>query len=133
MHPCPLFHKLRQGNELLGKTKAKLFTDTGELLRVNGLTNVKIGHNGQRATLPLIFTQGSGPSLFGRDCLAALKLDWQKIFKVKSNCTVQDVLARYSEVFNDELGTLKGVTAKIHTDPTATPKFHKARSVPFLH
>ena len=125
------FHKLRKGNELLGKTKAKLFTYTGELIRVKGSANVKVDHNGQRATLPLIVTQGSGPSLFGRDWLAALKLDWQKIFKVKSNRTVQDVLARYSEVFKDELGTLKGVTAKIHTDPTATPKFHKARSVPF--
>ena len=88
---------------------------------------MKVEHNGHRATLPLIVTQGSGPSLFGRDWLAALKLDWQKIFKVKSNRTVEDVLARYSEVFNDELGTLKGVTAKIHTDPTATTKFHKAR------
>ena len=26
---------------------------------------------------------------------------------------------------------MTGVTAKIHLDPEATPRFHKARSVPF--
>ena len=38
---------------------------------------------------------------------------------------------KYNNVFQDELGMVKGVTAKIHIDPDATPKFHRARSVPF--
>ena len=34
-------------------------------------------------------------------------------------------------VFQDKLGTVEGVTATIHVDPTATPPFHRARPVPF--
>ena len=46
-------------------------------------------------------------------------VDWQKIFSVKS------------DVFKDDLGTVKGMEATIHIDPEATPLFHKARRVRF--
>ena len=36
---------------------------------------VRVEHNGQVADLPLIVTKGTGPSLLGRNWLAALKLD----------------------------------------------------------
>ena len=35
-----------------------------------------------------------------------------------------------SNVIEDGLGSLKGTTVKIHIDPEAKPKFHKARTVP---
>ena len=41
------------------------------------------------------------------------------------------VLKRHSTVFNAELGTLKGYEAKLQVDPTATPRFYEARSVPY--
>lgn len=34
-------------------------------------------------------------------------------------------------MFRDELGTLKGMTVKLHVDPEATPRFFKPRSVPY--
>ena len=34
-------------------------------------------------------------------------------------------------MFRKGLGRLKGVTAKIHVDPEVTPKFYKARTVPY--
>lgn len=37
----------------------------------------------------------------------------------------------YSDVFKNGLGELRGVEAKIYMDPTAQPKFHKPRPVPF--
>ena len=37
----------------------------------------------------------------------------------------------HGEVFQDELGTLKGFQAKIYVDPSAQPKFCKARTVPY--
>ena len=58
--------------------------------------------------------------------MSALRLDWREIFKVTTTLTLQGVLEEHSEVFRDELG----VTAKIHVDPEAQPKFHKARPVP---
>ena len=87
-------------------------------------------HNGQTVTLPLFVTRGAGPSLLGRNWLEALKLDWQQIFSVQRERTLQDVLDCYDDVFRDELGTVKGMKAKIHVNPTAT-QFHRARSVPF--
>ena len=37
----------------------------------------------------------------------------------------------YAEVFKPELGTVKGVTAKLHLKENATPVFQRARSVPY--
>ena len=40
-------------------------------------------------------------------------------------------MRNHTELFEEGLGTLKGTTAKIHVDPTATPTFHKDRPVPY--
>ena len=45
--------------------------------------------------------------------------------------TLQGVLDHHSNVFKSSLGLVQGTTAKIHLDPTATPKFFKARPVPY--
>ena len=82
----------------------------------------------QSSKLPLIVKKGEGPSLLGRNWLSAIKLDWQQIFKVEVNRTLQGVL---SEVFKEELGSVQGVKARIHVNPQASPIFYKARTVPF--
>ena len=41
------------------------------------------------------------------------------------------MIDKYSEVFDEGLGTLKGPKVKIHVDPEARPKFLKARPVPY--
>ena len=109
---------------------AKLFTYTQEAIGVLGTTEVTVEHNQQVATLPLILTKGTGPYPLGRNWLATLKLDWHRIFSVRTDRTLQSVLDRYPDVFKDDLGTVKGLKAKIHVDPEATPLYHKARSVP---
>lgn len=38
----------------------------------------------------------------------------------------------YSEVFEDNLGTVKGISAKIYVESTAVPRFYKARFVLFV-
>jgi hypothetical protein len=50
---------------------------------------------------------------------------------LKAKDALQEVLNKHEEVFNDELGTLKGFTAKMHVSSDATPRFFKPRSVPF--
>ena len=76
-------------------------------------------------TLPLIITEGKGPTLLGRNWLEALRLDWQTIFRLGSSCTLPQVLDKHAQVFNEELGELKGVAAKIHVDQDARPRFKK--------
>ena len=126
-----LFKTLKEEGAALRPSRAKLFTYTGESIQIIGTTDVTVEHNGEVVTLPLLVTSGKGPSLLGRDWLASLKLDWKQIFTVHSHKSLQDVLDAHQEVFEDGLGVVKGVTAAIHVDPTATPQFHRARPLPY--
>jgi hypothetical protein len=45
--------------------------------------------------------------------------------------SLKGILQRHTEVFSEELGHLKGFTAKIHVDPDAVPQFCNARPVPY--
>ncbi len=64
---------------------------------------------------------GSGPNLLGKSWLAELELGWEKI-QTRSEM-LQDILKKHEIVFNEELGTLKGATAKIHIVSGAKPRF----------
>ena len=72
---------------------------------------------------------GSGPSLFGRDWLLHLTLDWKSLHRVALAPTLADLLDCHKGLFCDELGTLKGITAKLHVDPQSRPRFYKPRPV----
>ena len=51
---------------------------------------------------------------------------------LKNLCdTLSNILNKHVEIFNDELGTLKGMKAKLIVKDDAKTKFCKARSVPF--
>ena len=67
---------------------------------------------------------GSGPSLFGRDWLLHLTLDWKSLHRVALAPTLADLLDCHKGLFRDELGTLKGTTAKLHVDPQSRPRFY---------
>ena len=45
--------------------------------------------------------------------------------------TLADLLDRHKALFHDELGTLKGTTAKLHVDPQSRPRFYKPCPVPY--
>ena len=119
------FRALKEKGAKLRPSNAKLSTYTGEIIRVIGTSDVEVEHNGQTAVLPLVVIPGEGPPLLGREWLSTLRLDWQKIFQVRRQRSLQEVLDMYSEVFEDNLGTIKGVSAKIYVDSTAIPRFHK--------
>ena len=44
---------------------------------------------------------------------------------------LQQVLDHHQGIFESSLGSIQGVTAKIHVDSQAAAKFHKARPVPY--
>ena len=44
-----------------------------------------------------------------------------------------ELIARYPELFKEELGLLKGTLATIALKPEATPKFYKPRPVPYAY
>jgi hypothetical protein len=60
---------------MLQKSSVTLKTYTGEQIKVVGSVEVQVEHNEQVVRLPLLVIQRQGPSLLGRDWMAALRLD----------------------------------------------------------
>ena len=98
---------------------------------MRGSVRVLVEHNGQNQTLPLIVTEGEGPSLIGRDWLATLHLDWQVILTVEQNLSLKQVLDKHSSVFKEGLGKLRDVEAKIYIAQNECPRFRKPYQVSF--
>ncbi|KAK2724600.1 hypothetical protein QYM36_001181 [Artemia franciscana] len=67
----------------LKKCEWKLVAYGGHDIPIFGEANVKVTHKSQSKTLPLIVAAGNGPSLFGRNWLREIKLDWNMIKAVK--------------------------------------------------
>ena len=108
----------------------KLRTYSNESLQVLGQVEAKIQYNKQSVQLPLIVVEGNGPSLFGRDWLAHIQLDWKKIHSIQ-RCGAEKVLKCHFHVFTESLGTLWGYEAQLYVDPQAKPKYCKAQLIPY--
>ena len=91
---------------------------------------VKTEYHGQNATLPLLVVQEDGPSLVGRNWLAQIRLDWKSIFSIKDGHSLGSLLTQHSDVFREELGTVKDVKVKLYVKENCTPKFFKSRTLP---
>ena len=88
-------------------------------------------YQGQTAELELVVVAGAGPSLLGRNRLQKIRLDWQSLNQIRPAENLQHLLKRHAEIFSDELGLVAAAPAKIHVDPSAQPRFCKARTVPY--
>ena len=120
----------------LQTSSVNLKTYTGEPIQVAGELLVNVQHGQQEAKqLPLIVVTGNGPSLLGRNWLQHVRLDWKMIKKVTqhsdSKKRLQELLEKYKEVFQEELGHIKEFKAKLQVQENAKPKIFKPRSVPF--
>ncbi len=89
----------------LCESPIKLRTYTGEIIPISGAVNVNIAYGNQTAEARLLVVKGTWPSLLGQDWLSKIKLNWGEIRLIKRLCA-EDVVARYPDVFKDELGTL---------------------------
>lgn len=118
------------GSPLLTPSMLRLKTYTGEELEILGERLVKVQYGEQVARVPLIVVAGQGPSLFGRSWLEKVRLDWATIGRVGGSA-VDEMLHEFAELFQPELGTIKGVQAQLEVQDDATPKFFRPRSVPY--
>ena len=111
-------------------SNVRLCSYSGEAISVIGSMDVTVEYKGQVVQLPLIVVKGEGPSLCGRNWLQHLRLDWREIHRVQGNA-LRSVVEKHKALFQPGLGTLKGHKVKIAVDPEATPRFHKARPIPY--
>ena len=105
-----------------------LKTYTGEPLKLQE-AKVTVCYKGQTVKLPLVVVKGDGPSLLGRNWLLKITLDWHEIKNVST--ALVELLQKYRTLFNDQLGTMVGVQAKLAVKPDAKPKFCRARTAPY--
>ena len=95
-------------------------------------------HNNQVKDLTLYVVKTQGPALFGREWLHQIQLDRKRICAISKEQPTQDTQKRerliddYSEVFKDEIGTLKSAKAKLALKEGSQPKFCKAMPVPYF-
>ena len=128
------YKKLSQILPPLTTTSAVLSTYTGENIPVLGEVMVPVRYEQQQQKLPALVVRSQGPNLFGRNWMEAVKLNWDAIFCVDNgniHSKLKQVLEAHKDVFNPELGTLKGMKAKIYLNEGAQPKYVKARAVPY--
>ena len=114
----------------LQASSIKLRTYSKEPLPVVGALKVNIECNDQTAQHTLLVVKGDGPTLFGRDWLSVIRLDWHRIHHTSSS-DLQVLLDKHRDVFQEGLGTFKGRKARIEVEAGAKPRYCKARTVPF--
>lgn len=94
-------------------------TYTAERLPVVGEMHVHV----QTSDLPLLVVRGDGPALLGRDWSQHIHLDWARIvYSMTSFGALPSLLKRYQDIFKDELGTVKDVTAQLMLMSDASSK-----------
>ncbi|XP_056012602.1 uncharacterized protein K02A2.6-like [Ostrea edulis] len=127
------------GKQPLKSSNIKLRTYSGEKLKSVGVLDVNVEQNGQSVTCELYVVKKGTTTLFERSWLKDLKLDWKNVksvmsvttMKSESKSKVQAILQKYSSVFRDGIGRVKGIKANLHLNEDAKPIFCKARPVPY--
>ena len=124
----------------LQKSTLKMTTYTGEKIKPVGIMTVNVKYQDQiYEKLKLYVVKGIGPPLFGRNWLEKIQLDWNSIssrnssnlHSVQNDTSLDNLKSKYAELFSDDLGNMKEITAKLYLKDNAKPKFMKARPVPY--
>lgn len=100
-------------------------------IKVLGEMEVTVQYHNQKETLNLLVITGEGPSLLGCNWLRHLRLNWCELYHVQSVkiLTLEEVLNKHTDVFKEELGTVKRMEVKIHMDLAALPSYFRLRPV----
>ncbi len=110
----------------------RLKTYTGEAIQVLGKVKVQVSYNNCNLNLGVYVVEGQGPNLMGRDWLSQLKVSLLPVYSLTKNPSLDEVLKKYSDIFKEDLGCLKGDKIKLFIDSTVKPKFFKPLTVPFV-
>ena len=78
---------------------------------------VRVQYGAQVDNLLLIVIKGNGSSLFGRNWLEKIYIDWGAVKTLVAQGPLDELLQKHEALFQKELGTLKGIQAKLKAAP----------------
>ena len=103
-----------------------------------GVLKVPVDYQNQKGLLDLYDVKEKGPVLMGRDWLHKLRLDWCSIKSLQASLATSSpierldvMLDKYSDVFEDKLGTFTSAKAKLTLKEDCEARFLKARPIPY--
>nr|XP_029723943.1 uncharacterized protein K02A2.6-like [Aedes albopictus] len=112
-------------------------------IRVKGVLDADVEFNGSKSRLPLYVVDSGKHPLLGREWLKVLAVDWNSVLRNTStvhsinppaaspSVALNELFQTYGKVFEDSIGKISSVQARLTLKPNATPVFLKARKVPF--
>ena len=106
-------------------------TYTKEEIKPLGYIDVEVRYGSQSFILPLYVFKTNSPSLFGRERLQVIQLNWKQIHKMSTPIKINQVLQRLDNLFNGQVGKVNGIETKLNLKAEAKPVFPKARPVPY--
>ncbi|KAK2183951.1 hypothetical protein NP493_291g03003 [Ridgeia piscesae] len=114
----------------LESTSLQLHTYTGETVKPLGVLSFRDRCGERSKYLQLYVMKGIGPTLFGREWLHSIRLNWP-LMHLEMQSGFRDVLDRHAAVFSDEFGRLLNIKARIQLKEEPKPRFWKARPIVF--
>ena len=126
------FNENFRGIVTLQPPTVSLTSYSGHELEIMRQADVEITYKSQVVIMPLVVVRGQGPSLFGRNWLQKIKLDWKNIKNISQNTALDSVLQKHSRLFREGLGKLEGMEATIVVPTDAQPRFFKPRPLPCI-
>ena len=119
----------------LKKTDIKLKSYSGDEIVLLGQCEIPVKYEGSEYKLPLLVAKGKRASLFGRNWLEVIPLNWGSIFHVVSALSLDSVMSEFAHLWNtSDLSQdlpIRGFKAQIRLKDNAKPIYCKARPVPY--
>ena len=113
-------------------------TYTGENITPVGVLKVNVDYHNQRELLDLYVVKSKGPVLMGRDWLRKICLDWCSIKSLQAPTAtlspkerLDTMLDKYSDLFEDKLGTFTSAKTELALKEDSQPCFLKTRQMPY--
>ena len=118
----------------IAKASLKLHSLTSEPVPLLGQMGMQVKYGEYVGNHTLYVVGGSAPCLLGHDWLQDIRLNWSNIRTLSAHnslLTLYQPNQKHAEVFQQELGTIRGFKAQLHLKDGVKKQFRRPRSVPF--
>lgn len=109
----------------------QLFAYNGDKIKILGEFSATIVYKETKRILPIVVSDTLSPPILGRNFVCAFNMGLSQINLVNSYSeVVNDLLTKFSPVFEGGLGKFTGETIHLNFDDGARPVFCKPRPIP---